>query len=96
MAKRSDPAGLAETHLGCDYSDEERDFIFAMERYRRVRRRRFPSCREVLAVLKSLGYRRVAEPGVSGQMSEDKGQKAEGRSQRPDDGLRDADPRPAA
>jgi len=68
MAKRADPAGLAETHLGSDYSDEERDFILAMERYRRVRRRRFPSCREVLAVLKSLGYRRVGVPEVGGRM----------------------------
>lgn len=33
-----------------------------MERYRQVRKRRFPTASEALAVLKSLGYRKVAEP----------------------------------
>lgn len=33
-----------------------------MERYRRENGRKFPTSSEVLAVLVSLGYRRVAEP----------------------------------
>ncbi|HZT79616.1 MAG TPA: hypothetical protein VFA26_05325 [Gemmataceae bacterium] len=52
--------GCEQTHVGADYSDEEREFIQAMERYRRLRRRPFPTCREVLEVLRSLGYRKVA------------------------------------
>lgn len=45
-----------------DYTDEEREFILAMERYKRERKRPFPSFTEVLAVARALGYRRVAEP----------------------------------
>jgi hypothetical protein len=52
-------AGPEEVFPGHDYSDDEREFLVAMERYKRERRRPFPTCREVLAVLLSLGYRRV-------------------------------------
>lgn len=48
-----------ETHVGADYSDEEREFLIAIERYRQSRHRRFPTCREILGVIKSLGYQRV-------------------------------------
>ena len=41
------------------YSDEEREFMTAMDRYKRENKRPFPNCSEVLAVLKSLGYRKV-------------------------------------
>ncbi len=34
-----------------------------MDRYKRENRRPFPTWSEVLEVLRSLGYRRVAEPG---------------------------------
>ena len=54
--------GPEESFPGSDYSDEERVFLLAMERYKRERRRPFPSWREVLHVAHSLGYRRVAEP----------------------------------
>jgi hypothetical protein len=45
-----------------DYSDEETDFMKAMDRYKRENRRPFPTWSEVLEVLRSLGYRKVAEP----------------------------------
>lgn len=45
-----------------DYSDEETEFMKAMDRYKRENRRPFPTWSEVLEVLRSLGYRRVAEP----------------------------------
>lgn len=45
------------------WSSEEVAFIRAMDRYRTLWRRPFPTCREVLAVLHSLGYRKVAAPG---------------------------------
>ena len=45
-----------------DYSDDETEFMKAMDRYKRDNRRPFPTWSEVLEVLRSLGYRRVAEP----------------------------------
>ena len=45
-----------------DYTDEEAEFMKAMDRYKRENRRPFPTWSEVLEVLHSLGYRRVAEP----------------------------------
>ncbi len=45
-----------------DYSDDETEFMKAMERYKRENRRPFPTWSEVLEVLMSMGYRRVAEP----------------------------------
>lgn len=44
-----------------NYSDEDTNFIKAIDLYKRERRRPFPTCKEVLAVVKSLGYRKVAE-----------------------------------
>jgi hypothetical protein len=45
-----------------DYNDEETVFMKAMDRYKRENRRPFPTWSEVLEVLRSLGYRKVAEP----------------------------------
>ena len=45
-----------------DYSDDETDFMKAMDRYKRDNRRPFPTWSEVLEVMRSLGYRKVAEP----------------------------------
>jgi hypothetical protein len=44
-----------------DYNDDETEFMKAMDRYKRENRRPFPTWSEVLEVLHSLGYRRVAE-----------------------------------
>jgi hypothetical protein len=44
-----------------DYNDEEIEFMKAMDQYKRANRRPFPTWSEVLEVLRSLGYRRVAE-----------------------------------
>ena len=45
------------------YDDDEAELIAAMARYQKANGRRFPSFSEVLAVAKSLGYRKVAEAG---------------------------------
>jgi hypothetical protein len=45
-----------------DYSDDEVTFMRAMDEYKRKSGRMFPTWSEVLEVLHSLGYRRVAEP----------------------------------
>lgn len=44
-----------------DYSDEEIEFMRAMDDYKRKSGRQFPTWSEVLEVLFALGYRRVAE-----------------------------------
>lgn len=45
-----------------EYTDDEINFMKAMDQYKRDNRRPFPTWSEVLEVLASLGYRRVAEP----------------------------------
>jgi hypothetical protein len=49
-----------ENFPGSNYTDEEREFLQAMDRYKRMRQRPFPTWREVLRVFKQLGYRKVA------------------------------------
>lgn len=45
-----------------DYGDAEIEFMNAMDTYKRKSGRQFPTWSEVLEVLHSLGYRKVAEP----------------------------------
>ncbi len=44
-----------------EYTDDEREFMVALDRWKRENRRPHPTCSEVLAVLVALGYRKVAE-----------------------------------
>ncbi|HWA99169.1 MAG TPA: hypothetical protein VG713_11780 [Pirellulales bacterium] len=39
-----------------DYSDDEVEFMNALENYKRAAGRMFPTCSEVLEVVRSLGY----------------------------------------
>jgi hypothetical protein len=43
--------------------DEDTAFALALDRYKRREGRPHPTCREVLAVLRSLGYRKVEPVG---------------------------------
>jgi hypothetical protein len=43
-------------------SPESTEFATAIKRYQRTRHRRYPTFLEVLAVLRSLGYRKVCPP----------------------------------
>jgi hypothetical protein len=43
-----------------DYSDDEVQFMHALDAYKRSSGRMFPTCSEVLEVLTKLGYRKVA------------------------------------
>lgn len=45
------------------YTPEELDFLRAMDEYKRLHRRPFPTWAEVLAVAWARGWRKVAEPG---------------------------------
>jgi hypothetical protein len=51
----------SEENKPADVSNEEIDFVKAMEQYMRANRRPFPTWSEVLEVLRALGYRKVAE-----------------------------------
>src|SRR5215471_17563316 len=54
-----------------DYSNDEIEFMKAMDQYKRDNRRPFPTWSEVLEVLQALGYRKVAAatclPGLPSQ-----------------------------
>jgi hypothetical protein len=57
--RRSDERKAAEEG---QMSDEQFEFVMAMDEYKRVNNRPFPTWTEVLEVMQALGYRRVAEP----------------------------------
>ncbi|MEC7564196.1 MAG: hypothetical protein VX738_00810 [Planctomycetota bacterium] len=42
-----------------DYSAEEREFMMAYEAYKRSSGRNFPTCSEILEVIRDLGYRKL-------------------------------------
>ncbi|HEX3869137.1 MAG TPA: hypothetical protein VHV77_01745 [Pirellulales bacterium] len=42
-----------------DYSDDEVEFMNALEAYKRANGRMFPTCSEMLEVVRSLGYVKV-------------------------------------
>ncbi len=43
-------------------TDEQFEFLMAIEEYKKCNAKLFPSWTEVLEVMKALGYRKVAEP----------------------------------
>jgi hypothetical protein len=45
-----------------DYTEDEIEFMRAMDDYKRRSGRQFPTWSEVLEVIRDLGYRKVAEP----------------------------------
>ena len=57
--RRSDERKSAEDG---NMSDEQFEFLMAIDQYKRVNSRPFPTWTEVLEVIQALGYRRVAEP----------------------------------
>ncbi len=57
--RRSDDRKAAEEG---QMSDEQFEFLMAIDEYKRKNKRPFPTWTEVLEVIKALGYRKVAEP----------------------------------
>ena len=45
-----------------EYSEQEIEFMHALDEYKRLSGRMFPTCSEILEVLQKMGYRQVAEP----------------------------------
>ena len=44
-----------------EYTDQEIEFMHALDEYKRLSGRMFPTCSEILEVLHKMGYRQVAE-----------------------------------
>jgi hypothetical protein len=60
-----------------EMSDEQFEFLMAIDQYKRANQKPFPTWTEVLEVLKALGYRKVAEPqSLESFRKEDKPQAA--------------------
>ena len=57
--RRTDDRRTAEEG---EMSDEQFEFLMAIDEYKRKNARPFPTWTEVLEVIKALGYRKVAEP----------------------------------
>jgi hypothetical protein len=48
-----------------DYTDDEVQFMNALDDYKRASGRMFPTCSEVLEVVRSLGYVRLSPPEIA-------------------------------
>ena len=60
-----------------EMSDEQFEFLMAIDQYKRSNQKPFPTWTEVLEVIKALGYRKVAEPqSLESFRKEDKPQPA--------------------
>ncbi len=57
--RRSEDRRIAEEG---EMTDEQFAFLVAVNEYKKVNKRPFPTWTEVLDVVKALGYRKVAEP----------------------------------
>jgi hypothetical protein len=67
--RRSDDRRSAEEG---QMSDEQFEFLMAINEYKRANARPFPTWTEVLEVIKALGYRKTAEPsGLAENKKED-------------------------
>ena len=55
------PLKKVEAKSSSDISPEELEFIKAIDNYKRKFNKPFPTWREVLGILKQLGYRKVKE-----------------------------------
>jgi len=62
--RRSDDRKSAEEG---QMSDEQFEFLMAIDEYKRKNTKPFPTWTEVLEVIKTLGYRKVAESQLPGQ-----------------------------
>ncbi len=59
--KAGERLGVRDDPTGCviDYKADEVEFMMAMDAYKRKMKRPFPTWREVLNVVKALGYRKT-------------------------------------
>ena len=60
MEKTARRRNIDPTTCERDYSIEEREFMMAYEAYKRSSGRNFPTCSEILEVVRNLGYSKTA------------------------------------
>jgi len=72
--RRSDDRRSAEEG---QMSDEQFEFLMAINEYKKANARPFPTWTEVLEVIKALGYRKTAEPGALAEHNRNGGQNTE-------------------
>lgn len=53
-----------------DYSGDEIEFMHALDEYKRANGRMFPTCSEILEVIRSLGYIKGSPPAAAAPVSE--------------------------
>jgi hypothetical protein len=53
-----------------EYSVDEIEFMHALDAYKRANGRMFPTCSEILEVIRGLGYVRQSQPETAGNESE--------------------------
>lgn len=70
------PSNDHPTTTDVEYTAAEVEFMLALDRFKRERRRPFPTTREILAVLLSLGYQKVTQPGATDGNQDDAGRAA--------------------
>ena len=69
-----------------DYTSEEIEFMRALDEYKRSSGRMFPTCSEILEVLRKLGYEKRAAAGDDSQLGAgeaDSGERTANRSSGP-------------
>jgi hypothetical protein len=76
--RRSDERKSAEEG---QMSDEQFEFVLAIDEYKRANARPFPTWTEVLEVIKALGYRKVAEPQPLARHGDPRTDRAEPREE---------------
>ena len=54
-----------------DYSDDEIQFMHALDAYKRTSGRMFPTCSEILEVIRALGYVRTELPAAAAESNVD-------------------------
>lgn len=52
-------------------TDEQFEFVMAVDQYKKLNNRPFPTWTEVLELIKALGYRKVAEPCAINQVDQE-------------------------
>jgi hypothetical protein len=72
-----------------DYSSDELEFMQALERYKNSSGRKFPTCSEILEVLRSIGYQKVAHVDASSSQCNAVAQSAEANLEKIDQAIRD-------
>jgi hypothetical protein len=72
-----------------DYTLEELEFMQALERYKNSSGRKFPTCSEILEVVRSIGYQKVVVMDVVGGSCDSVAQNAETNLEKIDQAIRD-------